>query len=141
MCYNPAPVVKLVDTPDLGSGALRRVGSSPIRRTKNKRNLIELIRFLLFFYREKAGMRLLFRQPSHPTESPVTLSSKNHHHQKKNSSQSFLKIIRMKFSAPESQEKDRQSNLFLQTVCRSVRICFLLLNYRGKTLPVCTLPS
>lgn len=40
----------------------------------------------------------------HPTEIPVTLSSKNHHHQKKNSSQSFLKIIRMKFSAPESQK-------------------------------------
>jgi hypothetical protein len=58
----------------------------------------------LFFYREKAGMRLLFRQPSHPTEIPVALSSKNHHHQKKNSSQSFLKIIRMKFSAPESQK-------------------------------------
>ena len=29
-------MVKLVDTPDLGSGALRRVGSSPIRRTKNQ---------------------------------------------------------------------------------------------------------
>lgn len=28
-----ALVVKLVDTPDLGSGASRRVGSSPIRRT------------------------------------------------------------------------------------------------------------
>lgn len=29
-----AGVVKLVDTPDLGSGALRCVGSSPITRTK-----------------------------------------------------------------------------------------------------------
>ena len=28
-----ALVVELVDTPDLGSGAARRVGSSPIRRT------------------------------------------------------------------------------------------------------------
>ena len=28
-----APVAKLVDAPDLGSGVLRRVGSSPIRRT------------------------------------------------------------------------------------------------------------
>ena len=30
----PAGVVKLVDTPDLGSGASRCVGSSPITRTK-----------------------------------------------------------------------------------------------------------
>ena len=29
----PAGVVKLVDTPDLGSGAARCVGSSPITRT------------------------------------------------------------------------------------------------------------
>lgn len=32
--YQPAGVVKLVDTPDLGSGASRCVGSSPITRTK-----------------------------------------------------------------------------------------------------------
>ena len=32
--YNSAPVAKLVDAPDLGSGVSRRVGSSPIRRTK-----------------------------------------------------------------------------------------------------------
>jgi hypothetical protein len=31
---NPAGVAKLVDVPDLGSGAARRVGSSPITRTK-----------------------------------------------------------------------------------------------------------
>ena len=31
--YLPAGVVKLVDTPDLGSGAARCVGSSPITRT------------------------------------------------------------------------------------------------------------
>jgi hypothetical protein len=30
----PAGMVKLVDMPDLGSGAARRVGSSPITRTK-----------------------------------------------------------------------------------------------------------
>ena len=30
-----AGVAKLVDAPDLGSGALGRVGSSPITRTKN----------------------------------------------------------------------------------------------------------
>ena len=35
----PAPVAKLVDAPDLGSGVERRVGSSPIRRTmRQKRN-------------------------------------------------------------------------------------------------------
>ena len=35
-CYNTranAPVVKLADTPDLGSGAVRCAGSSPVRRT------------------------------------------------------------------------------------------------------------
>ena len=35
--YSPAGMVKLVDTPDLGSGAARCVGSSPITRTKLKR--------------------------------------------------------------------------------------------------------
>ena len=34
-----APVVKLVDTPDLGSGASRRVGSSPIRRTFKSKSI------------------------------------------------------------------------------------------------------
>ena len=34
-----APVAKLVDAPDLGSGVLRRVGSSPIRRTINGRKI------------------------------------------------------------------------------------------------------
>ena len=33
MLLQQAPVAKLVDAPDLGSGVLRRVGSSPIRRT------------------------------------------------------------------------------------------------------------
>jgi hypothetical protein len=32
--HNCADMVKLVDMPDLGSGAARRVGSSPIIRTK-----------------------------------------------------------------------------------------------------------
>ena len=31
-----APVAYLVAAPDLGSGVVRRVGSSPIRRTKRK---------------------------------------------------------------------------------------------------------
>ena len=35
-CVNHALVVELVDTPDLGSGAARRVSSSLIRRTKRK---------------------------------------------------------------------------------------------------------
>ena len=32
--FHKAGVAKLVDAPDLGSGALGRVGSSPITRTK-----------------------------------------------------------------------------------------------------------
>ena len=36
-----ADMVKLVDMPDLGSGAARRVGSSPIIRTE-KRNYLNL---------------------------------------------------------------------------------------------------
>ena len=34
-------MVKLVDMPDLGSGAARRVGSSPIIRTETKAYYIE----------------------------------------------------------------------------------------------------
>ena len=33
--HKVADMAKLVDVPDLGSGAARRVGSSPIIRTKN----------------------------------------------------------------------------------------------------------
>ena len=44
-----APVAKLVDAPDLGSGVSRRVGSSPIRRTiGQKRNFRE--NFPLFYF-------------------------------------------------------------------------------------------
>jgi hypothetical protein len=41
-----AGVAKLVDAPDLGSGALGRVGSSPITRTKNSQyyNYLRLIK-------------------------------------------------------------------------------------------------
>jgi hypothetical protein len=35
-CFLKPDVVELVDTPDLGSGAARCVGSSPIIRTKIK---------------------------------------------------------------------------------------------------------
>ncbi len=38
-------MAKLVDVPDLGSGAARRVGSSPIIRTKNSNQ-----QWLEFFY-------------------------------------------------------------------------------------------
>ena len=41
---NFADMVKLVDMPDLGSGAARRVGSSPIIRTK------KLLYLRSFFY-------------------------------------------------------------------------------------------
>ena len=44
-----ARVAKLVDAPDLGSGVLRRVGSSPITRTiGQKRNFRE--NFPLFYF-------------------------------------------------------------------------------------------
>jgi hypothetical protein len=41
-------MVKLVDMPDLGSGAARRVGSSPIIRTLKPQDTILV--FLRFFY-------------------------------------------------------------------------------------------
>jgi hypothetical protein len=41
-------MVKLVDMPDLGSGAARRVGSSPIIRTKKASHIEKLFLFLLF---------------------------------------------------------------------------------------------
>jgi hypothetical protein len=37
--HNYADMVKLVDMPDLGSGAARRVGSSPIIRTSKTQTL------------------------------------------------------------------------------------------------------
>ena len=44
-----APVAKLVDAPDLGSGVLRRVGSSPIRRTMRQKRIIRE-NFPLFYF-------------------------------------------------------------------------------------------
>ncbi len=42
-------MAKLVDVPDLGSGAARRVGSSPITRTKNATHLsLESCIFFIF---------------------------------------------------------------------------------------------
>ena len=45
VCILKAGVAKLVDAPDLGSGAARRVGSSPITRTKilNKSFMIRIL--------------------------------------------------------------------------------------------------
>jgi hypothetical protein len=40
--HNYADMVKLVDMPDLGSGAARRVGSSPIIRTKKSFSIEKL---------------------------------------------------------------------------------------------------
>ena len=46
-----APVAKLADAPDLGSGVLRRVGSSPIGRTKKpKRLYVNLLGFFFSAY-------------------------------------------------------------------------------------------
>jgi hypothetical protein len=44
-------MVKLVDMPDLGSGAARRVGSSPIIRTTNKSYLFvnQIFKTFLFY--------------------------------------------------------------------------------------------
>lgn len=42
-----ADMAKLVDVPDLGSGAARRVGSSPIIRTKKK--LLKIFQKLFCF--------------------------------------------------------------------------------------------
>ena len=45
-------MVKLVDMPDLGSGAARRVGSSPIIRTKAQTKVWAFL-FLLVFHLKK----------------------------------------------------------------------------------------
>ena len=42
-------MAKLVDAPDLGSGVLRRVGSSPIRRTIGQKRIIRE-NFPLFYF-------------------------------------------------------------------------------------------
>ena len=46
--YLPAGVVKLVDTPDLGSGASRCEGSSPFTRTTKASEKSEA--FFLYYY-------------------------------------------------------------------------------------------
>ena len=51
-------MAKLVDAPDLGSGVLRRVGSSPIRRTNIKRGT--------FFMCPLFGFYALMHYVAHP---------------------------------------------------------------------------
>lgn len=56
-------MVKLVDMPDLGSGAARRVGSSPIIRTKSsseKKGFFLLLKFKL--YHSPVLVRLISRK-------------------------------------------------------------------------------
>ena len=43
-------MVKLVDMPDLGSGAARRVGSSPIIRTKSPNESLGFFYVLILLY-------------------------------------------------------------------------------------------
>ncbi len=45
-----ADMAKLVDVPDLGSGAARRVGSSPIIRTKNNPTFLNTDCWVFCFY-------------------------------------------------------------------------------------------
>ena len=47
---NFADMVKLVDMPDLGSGAARRVGSSPIIRTKIRPKRLKISYLGLFYF-------------------------------------------------------------------------------------------
>ena len=49
-CILTAGVAKLVDAPDLGSGAARRVGSSPITRTKIWNESFIITFFVIFIY-------------------------------------------------------------------------------------------
>ena len=54
-------MVKLVDMPDLGSGAARRVGSSPITRTKKSFSIEKLFLFILFWLSriiKKVGIKI-----------------------------------------------------------------------------------
>ena len=49
---NFAGMVKLVDMPDLGSGAARRVGSSPITRTESSNESLGFFIFIGFLSRK-----------------------------------------------------------------------------------------
>ena len=62
-CVRPfvAPVAKLVDAPDLGSGAERRTGSSPARRTISQYRHIINSDYLYFL--RKGAMNAVPVQP------------------------------------------------------------------------------
>ena len=51
LCTRKAPVAKLVDAPDLGSGVAIRVGSSPIRRTIQNPNCLNMSSQDFCFYK------------------------------------------------------------------------------------------
>lgn len=63
-----AGVVKLVDTPDLGSGAAKHGGSSPSTRTKVKLivkgliSTLQLLSYQLFIFYIKHNMLLQWQQ-------------------------------------------------------------------------------
>ena len=57
-----ARVAKLVDAPDLGSGVLRRVGSSPITRTMRQKRNSQKKRVPLFFENRQCRQRLVKRR-------------------------------------------------------------------------------
>ena len=50
-------MAKLVDAPDLGSGVLRRVGSSPIRRTMKQKEEFSMENSSFCFWRKSEGDR------------------------------------------------------------------------------------
>ena len=66
-------MVELVDTPDLGSGAAMRVGSSPIRRTKAERSPINRNSSLLLCVSHKLhrGGKVLLGQRIFPVDRPL----------------------------------------------------------------------
>ena len=64
----PAPVAKLVDAPDLGSGVERRVGSSPIRRTPTKKSLLNISKL---FFVNGISVNKLSKTTTHTTADRV----------------------------------------------------------------------
>ena len=75
--HNFAGMVKLVDMPDLGSGAARRVGSSPITRTKKASRFEKLffwisIKYLFEFNHQDFIFETLYVFPS-PVASTTLL--------------------------------------------------------------------
>ena len=71
-------MAKLVDAPDLGSGVLRRVGSSPIGRTNRERRVSSSIFYhnvlgvpsLSFFFATVESTRMGEHMDSEPADIP-----------------------------------------------------------------------